>query len=118
MTQSALADYTQPPSPRFRLTDALVIHRHGRLAVGEPIMMVATAAPHRADAFAAAEYLMGTGSNPAPPSGRRRSGRTVPHGWRPRTTTSCPWPVGINSPARSRPCAGQTPPPAPPNRAG
>ena len=27
-----------------------MIHRHGRLAVGEPIMMVATAAPHRADA--------------------------------------------------------------------
>jgi molybdopterin synthase catalytic subunit len=26
--------------------------------VGEPIMMVATAAPHRADAFAAAEFLM------------------------------------------------------------
>jgi molybdopterin synthase catalytic subunit len=38
--------------------DALVIHRHGRLVVGEPIMMVATAAPHRADAFAAAEFLM------------------------------------------------------------
>jgi len=35
-----------------------VIHRHGRLAVGEAIMMVATAAPHRADAFAAAEFLM------------------------------------------------------------
>jgi molybdopterin synthase catalytic subunit len=35
-----------------------VIHRHGRLLPGEPIMMVATAAPHRADAFAAAEFLM------------------------------------------------------------
>jgi molybdopterin synthase catalytic subunit len=35
-----------------------VIHRHGVLHVGEPIMMVATAAPHRADAFAAAEFLM------------------------------------------------------------
>lgn len=58
MTESALADYTQAAIARFRLTDALVIHRHGRLAVGEPIMMVATAAPHRADAFAAAEYLM------------------------------------------------------------
>jgi molybdopterin synthase catalytic subunit len=35
-----------------------VIHRHGALAVGETIMMVATAAPHRADAFQAAEFLM------------------------------------------------------------
>ncbi len=58
MTEAALADYTQAAIARFRLTDALVIHRHGRLAVGEPIMMVATAAPHRADAFAAADYLM------------------------------------------------------------
>lgn len=58
MTEAALADYTQAAIARFRLTDALVIHRHGRLAVGEAIMMVATAAPHRADAFAAAEYLM------------------------------------------------------------
>jgi molybdopterin synthase catalytic subunit len=58
MTESALADYTAAAMDRFRLADALVIHRHGRLAVGEPIMMVATAAPHRADAFAAAEYLM------------------------------------------------------------
>jgi molybdopterin synthase catalytic subunit len=36
----------------------LVIHRYGRLEPGEPIMMVATAAPHRGDAFAAAEFLM------------------------------------------------------------
>ena len=43
---------------RWSLTDALVIHRHGTLAPGQPIMMVATAAPHRADAFAAAEFLM------------------------------------------------------------
>jgi molybdopterin synthase catalytic subunit len=51
-----------PPSwtrrARWALVDALVIHRHGRLAAGEAIMMVATAAPHRADAFAAAEFLM------------------------------------------------------------
>jgi molybdopterin synthase catalytic subunit len=58
MTESALADYAEAAIARFRLTDALVIHRHGRLDVGAPIMMVATAAPHRADAFAAAEYLM------------------------------------------------------------
>jgi molybdopterin synthase catalytic subunit len=58
MTESALRDYAAVAIARFRLTDALVIHRHGRLAVGEPIMMVATAAPHRADAFAAADYLM------------------------------------------------------------
>ena len=35
-----------------------IIHRHGRLLPGEPIVLVVTAAPHRADAFAAASFLM------------------------------------------------------------
>jgi molybdopterin synthase catalytic subunit len=43
---------------RFSLGDVLVIHRHGRLQPGEMIMMVATAARHRRDAFEAATYLM------------------------------------------------------------
>ncbi len=58
MTERAIAEYVQEAMARFRLADALVIHRFGRLAPGEAIMMVATAAPHRADAFAGAEYLM------------------------------------------------------------
>ncbi len=58
MTEKAIAGIAAQAMERWRLTDALVIHRHGRLAVGEAIMMVATAAPHRADAFAAAEFLM------------------------------------------------------------
>jgi molybdopterin synthase catalytic subunit len=35
-----------------------IIHRHGRLLPSEAIVLVVTASPHRADAFAAAEYLM------------------------------------------------------------
>jgi molybdopterin synthase catalytic subunit len=35
-----------------------IIHRHGRLLPGEPIVLVTTAAPHRGDAFAAAQFLM------------------------------------------------------------
>ena len=35
-----------------------IIHRHGRLVPGEPIVLVVTASPHRADAFAAAQFLM------------------------------------------------------------
>jgi molybdopterin synthase catalytic subunit len=34
------------------------VHRHGRLLPGEPIVLVVTASPHRADAFAAAQFLM------------------------------------------------------------
>jgi molybdopterin synthase catalytic subunit len=35
-----------------------IIHRHGRLLPGHPIVLVLTASPHRAHAFAAAEFLM------------------------------------------------------------
>lgn len=58
MTEKAISAIVDEAVARWALVDALVIHRHGRLVVGEPIMMVATAAPHRADAFAAAEFLM------------------------------------------------------------
>ena len=58
MTEKALTEFALGAVGRFKLQDALVIHRHGRLETGEIIMMVATAARHRADAFAGAEYLM------------------------------------------------------------
>ncbi len=58
MTEAAIAAITGEAVARWSLADALVIHRHGRLLPGEAIMMVATAAPHRGDAFAAAEFLM------------------------------------------------------------
>ena len=43
---------------RFGLIRATVIHRHGRLTPGEPIVQVMTLAPHRASAFEGAAYLM------------------------------------------------------------
>ncbi|MBV7394410.1 molybdenum cofactor biosynthesis protein MoaE [Mameliella sediminis] len=58
MTQKALEKIAQEAVDRWSLGDALVIHRFGRMTPGEQIMMVATAAPHRKDAFEAAEYLM------------------------------------------------------------
>ena len=58
MTEKAIGAMMDQARARWALVDALVIHRHGRLKAGEAIMMVATAAPHRADAFAAAEFLM------------------------------------------------------------
>jgi molybdopterin synthase catalytic subunit len=58
MTEKAIAAMMQEAAQRWDLADALVIHRYGRLGAAEPIMMVATASRHRADAFAAAEFLM------------------------------------------------------------
>lgn len=58
MTEAALTDMARQARQRFSLGNVLVIHRFGRLVPGDMIMMVATAAPHRRDAFAAAEFLM------------------------------------------------------------
>ncbi|MCE8508698.1 molybdenum cofactor biosynthesis protein MoaE [Ruegeria pomeroyi] len=58
MTEKALTRIASEAQERWSLGDVLVIHRYGRLAPGDRIMMVATAAPHRKDAFEAAEYLM------------------------------------------------------------
>jgi len=58
MTESALGRIADEAQKRWSLGDVLVIHRYGRLAPGDQIMMVATSAPHRRDAFEAAEYLM------------------------------------------------------------
>lgn len=58
MTERAITEIAGQAVARWGLLDCLVIHRYGRLAPTEAIMMVATAAPHRADAFAAAEFLM------------------------------------------------------------
>ena len=58
MTDSALSVIAQEARERWSLGDVLVIHRYGRMVPGEMIMMVATSAPHRKDAFEAAEFLM------------------------------------------------------------
>lgn len=58
MTERALSAIEAEARDRWQLSDTLIIHRHGPLTPGETIMMVATAARHRADAFAAAEFLM------------------------------------------------------------
>ena len=58
MTERAVRGIAEEAFRRWSLGDILVIHRYGRLAAGEVIMMVATASRHRKDAFEAAEYLM------------------------------------------------------------
>ena len=58
MTERAIGAMMKEATTRWTLTDSLVIHRFGRLLVGEPIMMVVTASVHRVAAFEAAEFLM------------------------------------------------------------
>lgn len=58
MSEKAISGFINQAVTRWRLSDALVIHRYGELTPQEQIMMVATAARHRIDAFQAAEFLM------------------------------------------------------------
>ena len=80
MTEKALAGHARAAVDRFGLTDVLIVHRHGHLPVGQPIMMVATAAPHRRAAFDAADFLMDWLKSRAP-FWKREIGRDGPGAW-------------------------------------
>jgi molybdopterin synthase catalytic subunit len=58
MTEKALEAIEAEARSRWPLQACLIVHRYGRLAPGEQIMMVATASAHRAAAFEAAAFLM------------------------------------------------------------
>jgi molybdopterin synthase catalytic subunit len=58
MAERQLADLITDAKSRWPLDDVLVIHRHGLLTPGEPIVLVATATAHRGDAFASCEFIM------------------------------------------------------------
>ena len=58
MAEAEIARHVEEAQSRWPLLGATVIHRFGRIAPGEDIVMVATASSHRQAAFAAAEFLM------------------------------------------------------------
>jgi molybdopterin synthase catalytic subunit len=58
MTERELSRIEAEALARWNLQASLVIHRVGKLAPGDNIVLVVTASAHRGDAFAAAEFLM------------------------------------------------------------
>jgi molybdopterin synthase catalytic subunit len=58
MAETEIARHVEEAEARWRLLGVTIIHRHGRLVPGDNIVLVVTAAFHRGDAFAAAEFLM------------------------------------------------------------
>jgi molybdopterin synthase catalytic subunit len=58
MAEVEIARHVADAETRWNLMGVTVIHRHGRLVPGDNIVLVVTAASHRGDAFAAAEFLM------------------------------------------------------------
>ncbi|MEM8800453.1 MAG: molybdenum cofactor biosynthesis protein MoaE [Pseudomonadota bacterium] len=79
MTEKKLLGFAETANNRWQIDRVLVIHRVGDMAPGDPIVLVACASAHRADAFAATEYLMDKLKTEAPfwkaeiaPDGARR----------------------------------------------
>jgi molybdopterin synthase catalytic subunit len=58
MTEREIGRIADEAMKRWPLNGLTIIHRVGRLAVGERIVLVAVAAAHRGAAFAACEFLM------------------------------------------------------------
>jgi molybdopterin synthase catalytic subunit len=58
MTERQLAKIEAEARARWPLTATLIIHRHGRMLPGEPIVLVAAASPHRRAALEACAFLI------------------------------------------------------------
>jgi molybdopterin synthase catalytic subunit len=58
MTERELQRIEHEAQQRWPLLASLIIHRYGRLEPGDRIVLVATAAAHRAAAFQSCEFLM------------------------------------------------------------
>jgi len=58
MAEAEIARHAETAMSRWPLSGLTVIHRVGRIAAGENIVLVLTASQHRQAAFQAAEFLM------------------------------------------------------------
>lgn len=58
MTESSLMRLTDEAFARWALLGAAIVHRIGRVAVGEPVVVVGAASRHRADALEATAFLI------------------------------------------------------------
>ncbi len=58
MAEAEIERHVAEATSRWPLLGVTVIHRYGRIAPGEDIVLAVTASSHREAAFAAAEFLM------------------------------------------------------------
>lgn len=58
MAEDEIGRIAAEAETRWPLAGITVVHRHGRIAPGENIVLVVTASSHRRAAFEAAEFLM------------------------------------------------------------
>ncbi len=58
MAEAEIERTARTATERWPLLGITAVHRHGRIAPGEPIVLVVTTSSHRRAAFEAAEFLM------------------------------------------------------------
>ena len=58
MAQKSIEEILYKANKKWNLSDTLVIHRYGRLNIGDKIVLVATFAQHRYDSISACEFIM------------------------------------------------------------
>ena len=58
MTEKALKGIVEEAQGRWEVIDCTVIHRYGKLAPTDQIVLVVVASSHRGDAFAACQFIM------------------------------------------------------------
>jgi molybdopterin synthase catalytic subunit len=58
MTEKSIEDIIAQARERWKVLDALVVHRVGVLKPTDQIVLVIAASAHRGDAFAACEFIM------------------------------------------------------------
>ena len=58
VTEQEIQNIMQQAQQKWQLSAAVVAHRVGEIAVGEPIVWVMTQSKHRIDAYAANEFIM------------------------------------------------------------
>ena len=66
MTEKALGAIADDAKNRFSLSAIIIVHRVGKLQVGERIVYVATSSEHRSSAFEGCQYIMDYLKNDAP----------------------------------------------------
>lgn len=66
MTEQVIQGLIDEAASRWDLRQARVIHRVGRLALGDQIVFVGVCSAHRGDAFAACEFIMDALKTSAP----------------------------------------------------
>ncbi len=81
MAEAEISRAATDAASRFGLKAALAVHRYGMILPGEPIVLVITAAGHRAEAFDAAKFVMDYLKSAAPFWKKQHLIETGPGGW-------------------------------------